>query len=174
MSREFRGRIGVGDGWYLIFDEPFVDDPVVGDDVLTFSNTRFLVLPAVVPVPPHVTDRWLADYNAAAAARAVESGHADTDLGPISGVGWTGSLAAQRLWDTDEWALRAFLAAPHATLHLTVQYRDPAAADGARALVAAVEHDAAMAPLMNSALREAAEADRRATAKNPDRRKGSR
>src|SRR5699024_9582456 len=135
-------------GWYLVFEEPFVDTPVVGDDVLTFSNPRLLVLPTVVPVPGHITDQWVADWNAAAAARAVESGSADTEFGPITGSGWTGSLAGQHLADTGEWALRGYLAAPRATLHLTVRYADVADAAAARDLIQAVEHDAAGAEEM--------------------------
>lgn len=164
MSRQYTGRIGIGDGWYLVFDRPFVDDPVVGDDVLTFSNSDLLVLPTVVPIPDHVTDAWIADFNAGAAARAVANGGADVDLGPIQGQGWTGSLAAQSLPDAGETALRAYLAAPRATLHLTVRFRDPANEARARALIAAVQHDAAGAAEMNRAIRAAEQADDR-----PDR-----
>ncbi|HET8590118.1 MAG TPA: hypothetical protein VFM01_10840 [Nakamurella sp.] len=159
MSRQYTGRIGIGDGWYLVFDRPFVDDPVVGDDVLTFSNADLLVLPTVVPIPDHVTDAWVADWNAGAAARAVADGGADADLGPIQGQGWTGSLAAQSLPEGGETALRAYLGAPRATLHLTVRYRDPANEAAARALIAAVQHDAAGAAEMNRLIHRAAEGD---------------
>ena len=149
---EFIGRIGLGDGWTLVLDEPFVDDPVVGEHVLTFSNSQLLVLPTVLPVADDVSDEWVADWNVAASAKAVADGVADRDLGPIAGSGWSGSLADAALEESER-KLMAFLAGPRACLHLTVRFMDPAAEPAARALISSVVHNAGGAAEMNRVLR---------------------
>lgn len=156
MTQQFQGRIGIGDGWLLVFEEPFLDTPIVGDDVLTFSNETLLVLPKVIPVPPHITDEWLRDWNRSAASKAVEQGNASEDLGAIAGSGWAGSLALQQLPDGGEWKMMAFMAAQRANLHLTVRFRDRARDQvAARKLIESVVHDAAGAEQMNRQLRDA-------------------
>lgn len=156
--QEYQGRIGIGDGWLLVFAEPFVDEPVI-DDELTFSNENLLLLPKLIPVQPGTSDQWLLDWNRSAAAKAVVAGPDVEDLGAIDGAGWSGSLARQQLTDTGEWQLMSFLAAPRACLHFTVRFRDRGYEAAARHLIESVEHDAAGANEMNRVLRQAREAE---------------
>ena len=144
--------VGLRNGWKLHFDEPMLVDAVEGFDELNFSNQDLFVLPNVVPVQAGITDEWLLDYQRSAAAKAVEMGVADKDLGLIEGDGWSGSLAYGVLDDGAEAKLVGYLGAPQAILHLTVRFRDPDKIGMARRFIGAVRHDVAQAAEVDQAL----------------------
>lgn len=151
-AQEFVGRVGIGDGWTMVFREPVLAGALEGVSELNFSNADMLVLPNVVPVQDGITDEWLRNWNLAASAKAIESGLATEDLGRIDGIGWTGSLCYGPLEGGQEAKLVGYLAGVHAVLHVTVRFRDPRVIGAARRLIGEVEHDPAKAAEMQQAL----------------------
>lgn len=149
---EFVGRVGIGNGWTMVFEEPVLAGAVEGLAELNFSNADMLVLPNVIPVQDGITDEWLRDWNLAASAKAVDSGLATRDLGRIDGTGWVGSLAYGVMKDSGESKLLGYLAGAGAVLHITVRFFDPGVVAAARRLIGAVEHDPATAAQMADAL----------------------
>lgn len=149
------GEIGIGDGWFLNLDEPYFGEED-DDGVLSFTQALRAVLPQTISWDPTSTALTANQLLADTVDDLRNDAESDmTDLGAISGKGWTGHLFREAVDPkSGEYQLLAPLCATGTLLNLAVRYVGPEEEDGARRVIAAVVHEPESREAMNAQLRK--------------------
>ena len=147
-----QGEVGIGDGWWLVLQEPY-EGEVNEEGGLILSQEQRLIMPQSfsfdadsIPESP----RELLDDLIGEAKDSPEL----VDLGPISGTGWEGHLFREPIDpDSGEYQLLATLAASGTILNLAVRYIGPEAEVDARDVIDNVVNDPDTREEMNAQIR---------------------
>jgi hypothetical protein len=151
-----QGEVGIGDGWWLVLEEPYEGD-VNEEGGLILSQARRLIMPQsfsfdAESVPE--TPRELLDDLVSEAKESPEL----ADLGPITGTGWEGHLFREPIDpESGEYQLLATLAANGTILNLAVRYIGPEAEGDAREVIVKVVNDPETREEMNAQIRSQTE-----------------
>jgi hypothetical protein len=136
------GQLGVGDGWFLVLDEPYAGSEDE-DGVLSFTQELRAILPQTISWD-HTSTTLTPEELLAGTVDDVrnDTDSTLTDLGPISGQGWIGHLFRDTLDPAhEEYELLAPMYAQGRMLNLAVRYIGPGEEAAARRVVANVIHD---------------------------------
>ena len=147
-----QGEVGIGDGWWLVLQEPY-EGEVNEEGGLILSQEQRLIMPQSfsfdaesVPESP----RQLLDDLVGEAKDSPDL----VDLGPITGTGWEGHLFREPIDpDSGEYQLLATLAASGTILNLAVRYIGPEAETDARDVIERVVNDPDSRDEMNEQIR---------------------
>jgi hypothetical protein len=147
------GSVGVGDGWWLVLDEPYegsVDEQTAS--VLLSTPSR-LIMPQTTSYDPDSVDA----SPAGVLADIIDQMHDDsdlTDLGPVTGTGWIGHLFREPIDPSSgEYQLLASLSATGTLLSLAIRFTGVEAQNEALRVVRSTVHDPDSIETMNAQLR---------------------
>jgi hypothetical protein len=147
-----QGEVGIGDGWWLVLEEPY-EGEVNEEGGLILSQEQRLIMPqsfsfdteSVLESPRELLDDLVGE--------AKDSPEL-VDLGPITGTGWEGHLFREPIdAESGEFQLLATLAAAGTILNLAVRYIGPEAESDARDVIAGVVNDPETREEMNAQIR---------------------
>jgi len=147
------GEVGIGDGWWLILPEEH-EGQLDEQDHLVFETSTRSVLPQTIACgpgsgtsPTELLEQLVADLRSDPELDL-------TDLGPISGRGWTGHLFREVIDPgRAEFQLLGCLTAPDMVLNPAVRFIGVEHEEAAHRLITGAVHDPASRHGMNVLIR---------------------